>query len=124
MATRTLSFALFLAVSACGGTGDVCEEPGTPNGCSEGFGCQVVTTPGVADLVRTDSGGNVIEVEQCFEPDLAILSACFRLCETTADCEDGEICDAGFLTEQRTCRTNPPPSLPASAVCPEFRAFL
>jgi len=122
VAGRTLLLSTVLLAAACGGTGDVCESPGTTDGCPDGFGCQIVTTPGVADLVRTDSGGNVIEVVQCFEPSIATLSACFSLCETTDDCSEGEICDLGFLSDLRTCRTNPPPSLPDQVICPEFQS--
>ncbi|MEM1025853.1 MAG: hypothetical protein AAGD10_15480 [Myxococcota bacterium] len=108
-------------LSACGGTGDACEEPGTTNGCPDDFGCQIATLPGPDEITQTDAGGNIIAVQQCFRPELAQLSVCQPICETTADCDEGEICDLGFLSELRTCRVASRPSLPSEVICEEFR---
>lgn len=121
MRIALLSF-LALGVSACGGSGDACEDPGTTNGCPDDFGCQIVTPLASNDeVLQMDNGGNVIGLEQCYSPELAVLSTCQPLCETTDDCATGEVCDLGFLSELRTCRVAPRPSIPEAALCEEFR---
>jgi len=94
-----LSFTCLALVAACGEVGIVCDRSGTTDGCGSGLICTYT---------------EFIDFELADEP----VNVCLRLCSTSENCGEGEVCRGVFCDEdgRASCQTGPLP-VPPSDLC-------